>query len=106
VSLESGESLKGRIGLALGHDSLVTGESRTHVYALANLTHEFLGEQSVDVAGVNIAFEPQKFGGKLGLGGTYEWAGGKYALHGEALGQTSFEGSYGVKGAVGFSTRF
>ena len=82
------------------------GESRTHVYAVANLTYEFLGEQSVDVAGVNVTFEPQKFGGELGLGGTYEWAGGKYALQAEALGQSSFEGSYGIKGTVGFSTRF
>ena len=105
VSLETGESLKGRIGLALGHD-IFDGESRTHVYAVANLTYEFLGEQSVDVAGVNVAFKPQKFGGELGLGGTYEWAGGKYAIEAEALGQSSFEGSYGIKGTVGFSTRF
>jgi fibronectin-binding autotransporter adhesin len=106
VSLQKGESLKGRIGLAFSRDSFVAGESRTHVYAVANLTYEFLGEQSVDVAGVNVTFEPQRFGGELGLGGTSEWAGGKYALQAEALGQTSFEGSYGIKGTVGFSTRF
>jgi hypothetical protein len=56
--------------------------------------------------GVDVEFEPEEFGGELGLGGTYEWAGGQYAIHGEALGQTSFEGSYGVKGTAGFSAKF
>ncbi len=53
------------------------GESQTHVYDIAKLIYEFLGDQSVDVAGVNVAFEPQKLGGELGLGGKYEWAGSK-----------------------------
>ncbi|MGE0008150.1 MAG: autotransporter outer membrane beta-barrel domain-containing protein [Parvibaculaceae bacterium] len=106
VSLDRGESLKGRIGVALNHDSFDSGESRGHVYAIANLTYEFLDAQSVDVAGVDVEFEPDDFGAELGLGGTYEWAGGTYGIHGEALGQTSFEGSYGVKGTAGFSVRF
>jgi len=54
----------------------------------------------------DVEFEPGDFGGDLGLGGTQEWAGGKYTIHGEALGQTSFEGSYGLKGTAGFSIRF
>jgi hypothetical protein len=70
-----------------------------------NLTYEFLDAQSVDVAVVDVEFEPEEFGGEFGLGGTYEWSGGKFAIHGEALGQTSFEDSYGVNGNVGFSTR-
>jgi outer membrane autotransporter protein len=106
VSLDEGESLKGRFGIALNHDSYDDGDSRGHVYAIANVTYEFLDAQSVDIAGVEVEFEPEEFGGELGLGGTYEWAGGTYALHGEALGQTSFEGSYGVKGTAGFSARF
>jgi len=107
VSLEEGESLKGRLGVALGFDGEDGGESRSHVYGIVNLTYEFLDGQSVDIAGTDVEFEPEAFGGELGLGGTYEWAGGKYAIHGEALGQTSFEGgSYGVKGTAGFSTKF
>ena len=105
VSLDSGDSLKGRIGVALNHDA-GSAESRSHVYGIANLTYEFLDGTAVDVAGVNVAFEPDAFGAELGLGGAYEWAGGKYALYGEALAQSSFEGSYGVKGTVGFSTTF
>jgi fibronectin-binding autotransporter adhesin len=105
VSLDEGESLKGRLGMALGFDSS-GADSRGHVYAIANLTYEFLDAQSVDVAGVDVEFDPDDWGGELGLGGTYEWSGGRYAVHGEALGQTSFEGSYGVKGTAGFSIKY
>ncbi|RLP28372.1 autotransporter outer membrane beta-barrel domain-containing protein [Mesorhizobium sp. YM1C-6-2] len=105
VSIDNGDSLKGRIGLALDYDA-GAGTDRSHVYGIANLTYDFLDGTAVDVAGVNVAFEPDSFGAELGLGGTYRWAGGKYALYGEALASTSFEGSYGVKGTLGFSTTF
>lgn len=106
ISLDEGESLKGRLGVALGFDSNDGGDSRGHVYTIANLTYEFLDAPSVDVAGTDVEFEPEDFGGELGLGGAYEWAEGKYSIHGEALGQTSFEGSYGIKGTAGFSAKF
>lgn len=105
VSLDSGDSLKGRIGVALNYDA-GSSASGSHVYGIANLTYEFLDGTAVDVAGSKVAFEPDSFGVELGLGGTYRWAGGKYALYGEALASTSFEGSYGFKGTVGFSTAF
>ncbi len=105
VSLDSGDSLKGRIGVALDYDA-GAGTERSHVYGIANLTYEFLDGTAVDVAGTEVAFEPDSFGAELGLGGTYRWAGGKYALYGEALASASFEGSYGFKGTVGFSSAF
>lgn len=105
VSLDDGDSLKGRIGMALDYDA-GAGSDRSHVYGIANLTYEFLDGTAVDVAGTKVAFEPDSFGAELGLGGTYRWAGGKYALYGEALTSTSFAGSYGVKGTLGFSTAF
>ena len=40
------------------------------------------------------------------MGGTYTWAGGKYALDGEALSSTSFEGGYAVKGTAGLTMKF
>lgn len=100
VSLNKGDSLKGRLGAALNYDNAATG---SHVYGIANLTYEFLDGTSVAVSGVDLGFEPQRFGSELGLGGSYKWAGGKYALYGEALASTSFEGSYGFKGTIGFS---
>jgi len=105
VTLESGDSLKGRIGLALDYDG-GTGESPSHVYGIANITYEFLDGTAVDVAGTEVGFEPDSFGAELGIGGAYRWGGGRHSLYGEALGTTSFEGSYGIKGTVGLSTAF
>ncbi|MET2832666.1 autotransporter outer membrane beta-barrel domain-containing protein [Mesorhizobium shangrilense] len=103
VSLRRGDSLKGRLGAALNYDAQATG---SHVYGIANLTYEFLDGTSVAVSGVDMSFEPQRFGAELGLGGTYKWAGGKYALYGEALASTSFEGSHALKGTAGLTVRF
>lgn len=100
VSLKKGDSLKGRIGAALNYDAAASG---SHVYGIGNLTYEFLDGASVAVSGVDLAFEPQRFGGEIGVGGSYKWAGGKYALHGEALASTSFQGGYGFKGVIGFT---
>jgi outer membrane autotransporter protein len=100
VALKKGDSLKGRIGTALNYDMAATG---SHAYGIANLTYEFLDGTSVAVSGVDLAFEPQRFGGEIGVGSSYKWAGGKYALHGEALASTSFQGGYGFKGVIGFT---
>jgi fibronectin-binding autotransporter adhesin len=105
VTLDRGDSLKGRIGLALDYDA-DSGANRSHIYGIVNLTYEFLNGTAVDVAGTEVAFKPDSFGAELGAGGTYRWGRGKYALYGEALASTSFEGSHGFKGTVGFSTAF
>lgn len=105
VTLERGDSLKGRIGLAVDYDG-GPGESPSHVYGIANITYEFLDGTAVDVAGTEVGFEPDSFGAELGLGGAYRWGGGRHSLYGEALGTSSFEGSYGIKGTLGISTAF
>lgn len=110
VSLSKGESLEGRIGLALGRDANWQDDSgrkvRSHVYGITSLTYEFLDGATVAVSGVDLVVEPQKFGAELGLGGTYNWGDERYALHGEALVSTSFDGSYGYKGTVGLTVGF
>jgi outer membrane autotransporter protein len=103
ISLKDGDSLKGRIGIAANYEA---GPAGTKVYGIANLTYEFLDGTAVVVSGVDASFEPQRFGGELGVGGTYQWAGGKYSLYGEALASSSFEGSYGVKGTAGLAMNF
>ncbi|MDM9646766.1 autotransporter outer membrane beta-barrel domain-containing protein [Rhizobium sp. S163] len=105
VSLDRADTAKGRIGLAVDYDDSA-GASRNHVYAIANLTYDFRNGTSVNVSEVNVKFEPEKFGAEFGVGGTYRWADGKYNLYGEALTATRFDGSYGLKGTVGFSTAF
>jgi fibronectin-binding autotransporter adhesin len=105
VSLTRGDSLKGRIGIALNHDA-VDAQNSSHAYAIANLTYEFLDGTAVDVGGTSVAFKPDSFGAELGLGGSYRWGGGKYALSGEALASTSLEGSMGFRGTLGFKMAF
>lgn len=110
VSLRNGNSLKGRLGVALDYDSeWQDGEGRTAktaLYGLTNLTYEFLDGATVAVSGTDLTFAGQKFGAELGLGGQIDWAGSAHTLHGEVLGSTSFAGSYAVKGTLGFTSRF
>jgi fibronectin-binding autotransporter adhesin len=110
VSLRSGASLKGRIGLALDYKSEWQDEAgrkaAATVYGVANLNYEFLDGTSVAVSGTDLSFAGQKFNTELGIGGTLDWADSAHALHGELLGSTSFQGSYAVKGTLGFTSRF
>jgi outer membrane autotransporter protein len=110
VKLSKGESLEGRAGVALGRDHAWKNEAgravRAHVYGITSLTYEFLDGATVAVAGMDLVAEPQKFGAELGLGGTYNWNDERYALHGELLASTSFDGSYGYKGTVGLTVGF
>lgn len=110
ISLESGDSLVGRLGLAVDYrtdwqdgDGL---KASSALYGIGNLTYEFLDGAAVVVSGTGLNYAGQKFGAELGLGGTIEWADGAQSLHGELLGSSSFEGSYAVKGTLGFSGRF
>ena len=110
VSLGSNDSLVGRIGLAVdyasGWQGVPNGTAASKIYGIANLTYEFLDGASVLVSGTDLAFAGQEFGGELGVGATSDWNDGRQSLHGELIGASSFEGSYGVKGTVGFTHRF
>lgn len=61
VSMDRSESLKGRVGVAAEYQNAWQDASgrmtRSNVYGLANLYHEFLDGSDVDVAGVNFANE-------------------------------------------------
>lgn len=110
ISLDSGDSLVGRLGLAVDYRTEDQGEdgrnSSTALYGIGNLTYEFLDGAAVVVSGTGLSFAGQKFGAELGLGGTIEWAEGAQSLHGEVLAASSFEGSYSVKGTLGFGGKF
>jgi outer membrane autotransporter protein len=110
VSLQQGDSLKGRIGLALDYatqwQDAEGRKAASTLYGITNLTYEFLDGTGVAVSGTDLNFVGQKFGAELGVGGTLDWADGAHALHGELLGSTSFQGSYAVKGTIGFTSRF
>lgn len=113
VSLNSGDSLSGRGGIAAEYQSAWIDPSRglisTSVYGIANLYYEFLDGTQTNVAGVSFANAADRLWGGLGGGGSYAWANGRYALYAEALVTTSldnFSDSYGYKGTTGFRMRW
>nr|WP_181377281.1 autotransporter outer membrane beta-barrel domain-containing protein [Ochrobactrum sp. LM19]AJW29930.1 outer membrane autotransporter barrel domain-containing protein [Ochrobactrum sp. LM19] len=113
VSLDKGDSLKGRLGLALGHERSwkdTEGQtSRAQVYGVVNLGNEFLDGTKVDVSGTKFDSRTDRLTGGIGIGGTYSWANDKYAIFGEVNADTSlrnFADSYEVGGTLGLRVKF
>jgi len=113
VSLLDGESLRGRVGLALDKQSSWQAEngtlSRSQIYGIANLYYEFLDGTVVDVSDVSLANKEDRFWGGLGAGASHNWQDDTYSVYGEALVTTSLENfgdSYELKGTAGFRIRF
>lgn len=113
VSLDRGESLQGRLGMTLDHESAWQNDegllNRSHVYGIGNLYYEFLDGTRVDVQGVSFASRNDRVWAGLGVGGTYSWDDDKYSIYGEGLVQTSlndFGDSYSVKGRVGLRVKW
>ncbi|EMS95611.1 outer membrane autotransporter [Agrobacterium tumefaciens str. Cherry 2E-2-2] len=113
VSLDRGDSLKGRLGLALGHErgwKDADGQtSRIQIYGTVNLTTEFLDGTRVDVSGTKFDSRADRLTGGIGLGGAYSWANDKYAIYGEVSVDTSlknFADSHEVGGKLGLRVKF
>ncbi|KQW80269.1 hypothetical protein ASC89_09250 [Devosia sp. Root413D1] len=88
VALESGDSLLGRLGLSVDHQSEwqdAAGETgSTRLYGIANLTYEFLQGTSTSVGGDTLSSKADPLWAGIGLGGSIDWAGGALSLYGEA----------------------
>lgn len=112
VSASHSDSFKTRWGVAIDHQNSwerATDTRRSHVYALANLSYEWLDGTQVEVSGTPIESRNQRLWGQLGIGGSYGWGGGKYMLYTEVSGDTpiaNFGDGYNLKGSVGFRARF
>ncbi|WP_052726481.1 autotransporter family protein [Devosia epidermidihirudinis] len=113
VSLAKGDSLRGRLGLGSRYQSTwkdQSGEaSSLDATATLNLYNEFLDGTQVDVAGARFSSDGDRLWGGIGLGGTYHWADGKYALHGEISGTTSlmnFGKSASLSGTLGLTVKW
>ncbi|WGJ08526.1 autotransporter outer membrane beta-barrel domain-containing protein [Brucella intermedia] len=113
IHLSKGDSLQGRIGLTLDHESAWQNANgmlnRAHVYGIANLYYEFLEGTKVEVADVSFANRNDRAWGGVGLGGSYNWNDDKYSIYGEGLINTSlnnFADSYSLKGNVGFRVKW
>ena len=75
VSLEGGDSLAGRLGAALDYEQRGGERSRRHLYALANVYYEFLGESEINVSGTRFRNREDRLTGEIGLGGSMIWGG-------------------------------
>ncbi len=113
VGLDRGESLQGRLGLTLDHQTAWQNANgmldRAHVYGIANLYYEFLEGTRVNIADVSFANQKDRLWGGIGLGGSYNWNDDKYSIYGEALVNTSlnnFADSYSLQGNVGFRVKW
>ncbi|KRA98401.1 adhesin [Devosia sp. Root685] len=113
VSLTDGSDLKARLGLSADYQTSWTDQTgqtnRLHAYGIANLYYDLLPETAANLAGTRLAREEEALWGGLGLGGTYSWNEGKYALHGEATAGTTlanFGNSYHLSGTVGLNVKF
>jgi fibronectin-binding autotransporter adhesin len=113
VSLTEGNDLKVRLGLSADYQNTWTDEagetSRLHAYGITNLYYDALPDSRTNLAGVELTSSQDSVWGGLGLGGTYNWGDGKYALHGEAGVNTSlinFGRSYSLTGTAALTVKF
>jgi fibronectin-binding autotransporter adhesin len=85
------------------------GSVATHLYAIANL-YRTLGDGSrVAVAGTDFSTRNERLWGGFGLGGSLDWADGRYSVYGEVQAQTgldNFGDSHALNGTVGFRMRW
>ncbi|WP_161492461.1 autotransporter outer membrane beta-barrel domain-containing protein [Brucella pituitosa] len=109
ISNRNGDSLTGRIGLAVNYARSFTGKDgrrvNTAVYSIANLYQELLGDARMNYAGTHLATDYDATWTGIGAGGSYAWADNKYVLYGEGSINTSlnhFADSYTLKGNLGF----
>jgi len=113
VSLDRGESLQGRLGVAVERQHSWYNENglvnRTQFYGIGNLYYEFLNGTRIDVAGTSFANSNERLWGGVGIGGSYNWDGDKYSIYGEGSVNTSlaeFGDSYSYKGNIGFRVKW
>jgi len=113
VRLDDGDGLWGRLGLSADYNGSwqdAAGRlNRAHVYAIANLYYDFAAGTRVAVAELPFTSENEALWGGVGLGGSLNFAGDRYALYGEALVRTgldNFGDSHVLSGSVGFRARW
>ena len=113
VSLLDGDSLRGRLGLAVDRAHSWQADngtlSRSHVYGIANIYNEFLDGTAVDVAGLTFVSSTDRLWGGIGVGGSYNWNDDKFSIYGEGSANSSLAhlgDSYELKGTAGFRVRW
>jgi len=113
VSLERSGSLVGRLGISADYKSDwqdASGQAgSTHLYGIANIRHEFLEGSSTLIGGDSVHSKKDPIWGGIGIGGSINWADGRFSLIGEAGVTSSLNDlgkSYGLGTLVGFKGNF
>lgn len=112
VSQQAGNAAAARAGTAIDYLSTHSGDSGpvvTHLYAIANVYDNFKDAAQVNVAGTDFSTRNERWWGGLGLGGSLDWAGGRYSVYGEVQAQTglsNFGDSHALNGTLGFRMRW
>ncbi|MBW9055552.1 autotransporter outer membrane beta-barrel domain-containing protein [Rhizobium mesosinicum] len=113
VSLDDGNSLVGRLGVALDREETVARAdgrtARAKVYGIANLYGEFLDGTAVDVSGTGFENKSDPVWAGLTLGGAYTWNDERYSLYGEVAAKSSlkdFGDSYAISGTAGLRVKW
>jgi len=112
VRLTDGSGLSGRLGISVDREDAGPSDNRlarSHVYGIANLYYDFDNTTGVDVAGTALTASNDQFSGGLGVGGSYNWDGDSYSLHGEASFRTALSApgdSYTLNANVGLRARW
>ncbi|NTW60194.1 MAG: autotransporter outer membrane beta-barrel domain-containing protein [Nitrospirae bacterium] len=107
VSLDDSQSLNLRIGIAVDRDCVWSnngGKQRSHLYAIANVYHEFDGRSVVTVSGTKLESQSGSWTGEVGMGFTRTFNDEQFSLYGEvnaATGLEDFGDSYRVAGTLG-----
>ncbi len=93
VSYDDTQSLRARAGLALEYrDPRCSAQgTRLSAYGITNLFYEFIEAADMMVDGTNYTPDDGRLWGGLGIGGSYEWQDGLYAISGEVSANTSLE---------------
>jgi fibronectin-binding autotransporter adhesin len=112
VSQKQSGTTTGRLGVTIDYRQAHQGSYgsvATHLYAIANL-YRTLGDGSrVAVAGTDFSTRNERLWGGFGLGGSLDWADGRYSVYGEVQAQTgldNFGDSHALNGTVGFRMRW
>lgn len=112
VSQQQGSATTGRLGVTIDYRQATQGtygSATTHLYAIANLYRTFGDGARVAVAGTDFTTRNERLWGGFGLGGSRDWADGRYSVYGELQAQTglkNFGDSHALNATVGFRMRW
>ena len=107
------KSLEGRLGLALNYEKSEQDSlgrlSRDKLYVIGNVYHEFKGDSTISISGVNYKSNLSDTWLGIGVGGSHNWNNDKYSVYGELGAKSStrkFGDEYELTAEVGLRIAF